>query len=303
MLITVSVLATAYVLIHFFSGTMDLFRTIETIGRLIFPIILAILVYGHVARLDEAGILNVTVGIVVISVIDLSGVVLHIITERDISNIYNLKDKNLVFQNTNYTAFLLYCALVARLSFGLAKYWTGVGFISFLILLTFSRSYWAALLISIVLKLTVTPNGKILAVFFAFVSLLPMSTMFQDIDTGWIRENIDSSLATKVEIFLYSARVLISDISIGFWGLGPKSTIDEFIITHSGHSLVGMLPELGALYLAYVFLFTYFLWRGGTYARLHFPGTMLLLLSTFPVSNIALHLVFLLLSVRQQNDQ
>ena len=227
--------------------------------------------------------------------IDLSGVVFYILRTFDYSTIYNIKDKNLIFQNTNYTAFILYCSFVAQLSMSKKPSKIILFLTITMIALTYSRSYWvAALLTGLMVKIHI-PSRWTLAALLITISVAPVYIASYPFDTSIIRQNFDSSFATKIEILLYSGKFFGGDFNIGFWGMGPQVKIEDLVITHSGHSLFGMLPELGFVYIAYIALFSFYLLKGSRYSILHFPGTFIFLFSTFPVSNLGAHFIFLLL--------
>lgn len=292
-----------YLSYHFFFGASDLSDAIKNFARMALPVLVALIAVKQIEDINRGQIDKIILGTVIVCAIDLSGVLLYMASTLDFSNIYNIKDKNLVFQNTNYTAFALYCSFVAHVSLINKRRRSGrmTLVLLSLMLLTYSRSYWAATVITIMMSIH-PPRRFLLFLGFVVASFAPILIGLHSIDTQFIRENFDSSLATKFEILLYTASFFENGQKIGFWGIGPKVFVEDFIITHSGHSLYGMFPELGVMYFAYVSFFGFFLIKGGRYSLLHAPGTFLLLFSTFPVSNLALHVVYLLLSKEISDD-
>ena len=225
------------------------------------------------------------------SIINYSTLVLYLVIFPDIfailfgllkspATLFFLKGFTIVYPESNTTAFLLFYNLIFRNEIGLSnkKEFT---LISFLILLTISRSTIILLVVYLISKLIIKliktqyKNYLNLLISRTLPLLGVISIVISRIfSSGVERESYqltfnDSSFQSRLFIFDYIKYVFenlnfanFHRILLGFGWEGKKQFI-EGVSGTSGHTLIGIIPELGLIYIVFLILFFYkSCWKG-----------------------------------------
>ena len=225
------------------------------------------------------------------SVINYSTLIFYLIIFPDIfsilfgllkspASIFFIKGFTIVYPESNTTAFLLFFNLIFRNEIGLSNK-KEFALISFLILLTISRSTILILLIYLLFKLIIKLIKKgyknylslliartlpLLSLIIIFISRTFSSGVARE---RWQLSFNDSSFQSRLFIIDYIKYVFenlnfanFHKILLGFGWEGKKQFVDGVLGT-SGHTLIGMIPELGLIYIVFLILFFYkSCWKG-----------------------------------------
>ena len=217
-------------------------------------------------------------------------------------SMYALKGSALIYPETNTLAYLLVFNLIIRIENRLA-YKFELPIVLFIIIAGISRSSVLLLLSYIFIKIVKYFINKNKYIFpqKTFSRLLPILTLIglfimkQFLSTSFQKAELislaDNSFQARLSIldylsyFFNELKMLdIGNLLFGFGWLGKERFIGGVTGT-SGHTLLGMIPELGLLYMLFLFLIFYRdSWRG----KLH--SSLILSLSIFvfiPISYVA----------------
>lgn len=219
-------------------------------------------------------------------IISFSSIVLYIIILPDIfslfialinspPNIFFLKGYSIIYPEPNTTAFLILFNIIYRNQLSLAGKTENI-MVFLALLLTVSRSSIGMYLIYIIYKLTnklLNLNHKIIFDKY-FSRLFPLLGIISII---LARINITEKTSDQWQFFTLSDASFMSRLNILdyliyfldninfesfyklFFGFGwqGKGLFADGVTGTSGHTLFGMIPELGLIYIIFIFLFFY----------------------------------------------
>ena len=193
---------------------------------------------------------------------------------QSIKTIFFLKGFTIIYPESNTTAFLLFFNLIFRTEIGLVNK-REFTISSFLIFYTISRSTILILIIYLFFKFFIR---LVKAKYKTYLSLLISRTLpFLSIFTIFIIRLISSDVARErwqwgLSDSSFQSRLFILDyvkyvfenlsfsnfhrILLGF-GWEGKDQFAEGVLGTSGHTLIGMIPELGLIYILFLMFFFY----------------------------------------------
>ncbi|WP_263079922.1 hypothetical protein [Endozoicomonas sp. Mp262] len=306
-----------FLFIHLAKGNIDEGLFFKNIFRLLFPFVTACLLAVRFSNGNKNRFVEFSSGILFLCAIDIIPSIIFYAPQFIISvisgNIYFIKDKNILLQNTNYTAFFCF---VAMLSIYLSYKIEGVLskkhiFFAFLLsCLSMSRAYIASQII--ILFCFFVPDRFFkkkmrfasIFVFFAMISTVfyfLAKFNFDDTFIRGIRTDVDGSAATKFEIIMYTSSVIKKYGWDFLIGLGPQIIDQSLLVTYASHSMVGIMSELGLFIIVYIMPFFMLALKKPIFFFCNSGFFLAALTTSFPIAYLTPWLMIVYISLYQKN--
>lgn len=218
----------------------------------------------------------------------------------NVSAAYDFKSLSFFYIDANISAFIALYLFLFRLTLLLSKrsnsqgkkidWWVDWAFI-FTILVSFSRQAWYGTLIGLVVfsilyvhrrsYYAARVGSSVFLLFFCVVTTAGYVVLqaIRHVEYSDFGEFSVGSASTKLDIAFYTWNFITkSDWLTILFGLGPQKVITGYVVTHTGHSLLGLFPEFGIFLLPLI----YFWFSSSVGLLIFYPVLMGAAVSLYP---------------------